>query len=64
MVKLAEVWERTSAKDSTYFSGFLGSAQLLIFRKGEKPHPTRPGETVTAGNVMVQERQPRDGGSP
>jgi hypothetical protein len=64
MVKLTEVWERTSAKGTRYFSGFLGSAQLLIFEDGQKPHPTRPGETVKVWNIMLQERDPsrRPGG--
>lgn len=64
MVKLCEVWERTSAKGSTYFSGYLGSAQVLLFKEGEKPHPTRPGETVKVWNIMLQERDPsrRSGG--
>jgi hypothetical protein len=29
MVKLAELWERTSGKGTRYFSGFMGDAQLL-----------------------------------
>ena len=64
MVKLSEVWERTSAKGTRYFSGFLGSAQLLIFEDGQKPHPTRHGELVTVWNVLLQERDPsrRPGG--
>jgi hypothetical protein len=55
MVSLCKVWERTSAKGTRYFSGFLGSAQLLIFEDGQKPHPTRPGEVVTVWNVLLQE---------
>ena len=41
MVKLCELWERTSAKGTRYFSGFLGDAQVLMFSAGE--HPDRPG---------------------
>ena len=58
MVKLAELWERTSARGTRYFSGFLGDAQVLLFDGGEKPHPTRPGETVHVWRLMVQERDP------
>src|SRR3954453_15796786 len=58
MVRLAELWERTSAKGSRYFSGFLGDAQVLLFDAGEKPHPTRPEETVHVWRLMVQERDP------
>jgi hypothetical protein len=45
MVKLAELWERTSGKGTRYFSGFMGGCQVLLFDGGEKPHPTRPGES-------------------
>jgi hypothetical protein len=56
MVKLTEVWERTSKNGNRYFSGFLGASQLLIFDDGEKPHPTRPDETVHVWKVLLQER--------
>ena len=64
MVKLCELWERTSAKGTRYFSGYLGSATVLVFAKGERPHPTRPDETVTVWDVLVQEKDParRPGG--
>lgn len=64
MVKLCKVWERTSSKGTRYFSGFLGSTQLLIFEDGQRPHPIRPDEVVTVWNVLVQERDPsrRPGG--
>jgi hypothetical protein len=58
MVKLCELWERTSAKRTRYFSGYLSACQVLLFDGGEKPHPTRPGETVHVWRLMVQERDP------
>src|SRR3954463_3582647 len=58
MIKLAELWERTSARGTRYFSGFMGDAQVLLFDGGEKPHPTKPGETVHVWRLMVQERDP------
>ena len=70
MVKLAELWERTSARGTRYFSGFMGDAQVLLFDGGERPHPTRPDETVHVWRLMVQERDParrpqaRDAGGP
>src|SRR4051812_43764503 len=70
MVKLAELWERTSARGARYFSGFMGGTQVLMFDGGEKPHPTKPGETVHVWWLMVQERdstrrpQARDTGGP
>src|SRR4051794_10945757 len=66
MVKLAELWERTSARGTRYFSGFMGDAQVLLFDAGEKPHPTRPEETVHVWRLMVQERDPsrRPGAKP
>ena len=64
MVRLAELWERRSAKGATYFSGFLGDAQLVMFDGGEREHPPRPGETVHVWRLFVQERDParRPGG--
>jgi hypothetical protein len=58
MVKLAELWERTSARGTRYFSGFLGDAQVLMFDAGEREHPTKAGETVHVWRLMVQERDP------
>src|SRR5689334_17628161 len=58
MVKLAELWERTSAKGTRYFSGFMGGCQVLMFDGGEQPHPTKPDETVHVWRLMVQERDP------
>lgn len=65
MVKLAELWERTSAKGTRYFSGFMGNVALVMFDGGEQPHPTRPDETVHVWRLMAQERDPsrRGGGS-
>jgi hypothetical protein len=46
LVKLAELWQRTSAAGNVYYSGFMGGCTLLMFDDGEHPHPTREGETV------------------
>lgn len=58
MVKLAELWQRKSAKGVTYFSGFMGNTQVLLFKDGEKAHPTKPDEAVVVWNLLVQERDP------
>lgn len=58
MVKLAELWERESARGLRYFSGFMGDAQVLLFDSGERDHPKRPGERVRVWKLMVQERDP------
>lgn len=58
MVKLADLWQRKSANGTTYFSGFMGATQILVFKDGEKPHPSRPGETVIVWKLLVQERDP------
>jgi hypothetical protein len=58
MVKLCELWERTSAKGTRYFSGFMGGCNLVMFDGGEKPHPTRPGETVHVWGLHIQEKDP------
>ena len=38
--------------------GLPGRRQVLLFDGGEKPHPTKPGETVHVWRLMVQERDP------
>jgi len=43
MVKLAELWERASARGSRCFSGFMGDVQLLLFDAGERDPTRRPG---------------------
>jgi hypothetical protein len=56
MVGLTELRERTSAAGNRYFSGYLGTSQVLLFDGGEQPHPTRPDEMVHVWNLLVQER--------
>jgi len=58
MVKRAELWQRKNAKGTVYFSGFMGACQVLMFKDGEKPHPTRPDETVIVWRLFVQEARP------
>jgi hypothetical protein len=36
LVKLATLWQRKSAKGATYFSGFMGDLQLLLFDGGRR----------------------------
>jgi hypothetical protein len=56
MVRLAELWQRKSAKGAVYFSGFMGDSQILLFKEGKRPHPTRPDEQVIVWKLLVQER--------
>jgi hypothetical protein len=58
-IVLCELWERESKAGRQYFSGFLGGLQLALLRDGERPHPTRPGETITVWRLVASERQPR-----
>jgi hypothetical protein len=58
MVKLADLWQRKSAKGTVYFSGFLGDCQVLLFKEGKKAHPTKPDEEVIVWKLLVQERDP------
>jgi hypothetical protein len=57
-IVLAELWERQSAKGNQYFSGFMGAVSLALLRDGERPHPTRPDETIVVWRLVAQERQP------
>jgi hypothetical protein len=56
MVKLAELWQRKSAKGTVYFSGFMGDCQVLLFKEGKKPHPTKTDEEVIVWKLLIQER--------
>jgi hypothetical protein len=56
MVKLATLWERTSAKGRKYFSGFMGDVQVLMFEAGDVTRPN--GEVVRNWKLLVQERDP------
>ena len=60
-IVLAELWERQSQHGNRYFAGFLGGLSLALLRDGERPHPTRPDETVVVWRLVAQEREPRDG---
>jgi hypothetical protein len=59
-ITLLELWERQSSKGNQYFSGFWGGLQVALLRDGERPHPTRPDETVVVWKLVASERQPRD----
>jgi hypothetical protein len=58
-IVLAELWERESAKGNQYFSGYWGNLSVALLRDGERPHPTRPEETIVVWRLVAQERQPR-----
>jgi hypothetical protein len=60
-IVLAELWERQSQHGNTYFSGFWGGLSVALLRDGERPHPTRPDETVVVWRLVAQEREPREG---
>jgi hypothetical protein len=60
-IVLAELWERESQHGNRYFSGFWGGLSVALLRDGERPHPTRPDETVVVWRLVAQEREPRDG---
>ena len=57
-VKPATLWQRKSAKGTVYFSGFRGDCQILLFKEGKRPHPSRPAEDVIVWKLVVQERDP------
>jgi hypothetical protein len=54
LVKLATLWERTSAKGRQYYSGFMGDAQLLMFVGKEVTRDN--GEVVQTWKLFAQER--------
>jgi hypothetical protein len=56
MVRLATLWERQSKAGNVYFSGFMGDAQLLLFRGEEITRDN--GEVVQTWKLLVQERDP------
>jgi hypothetical protein len=55
MVRIATLWERESKAGRKYYSGFLGGAQLLMFRGEEITRDN--GEVVQTWNLLVQERE-------
>jgi hypothetical protein len=59
-IVLAELWERESSRGNQYFSGYWGNLSVALLRDGERPHPTRPEETIVVWRLVTQERQPRE----
>jgi hypothetical protein len=55
-IVLAELWQRESAKGSTYYSGYLGGNRLPLFDAGMQDHATRPGEQVHVWRLVLQAR--------
>jgi hypothetical protein len=60
-ILLAELWERESKHGNVYYSGFWGNLSVALLQDGERPHPTRPDETIVVWKLVASERQPRDG---
>jgi hypothetical protein len=58
MVKLADMWQRKSAKGTIYFSGYMGDCKILLFKEGKRQHPTKPDEEIIVWKLLVQERDP------
>jgi hypothetical protein len=59
LVKIAELWQRKSAKSGkTYFVGYAGPVQYIMFDGGRQPHPKRPDEEVHVWRLFVQEADP------
>jgi hypothetical protein len=52
MVRLALLYQRTSRSGVMYFSGYLGDAQLLMFRGPDTP------EGQATWKLLAQERDP------
>jgi hypothetical protein len=55
LVQLATLWERTSKAGNTYYSGFLGNAQVLLLCGEEITRDN--GEIVQTWKLLVQERE-------
>jgi hypothetical protein len=56
MARLATLWERESKAGRTYYSGFMGDCQILMFRGEEITRDN--GEVVQTWKLFVQERDP------
>ena len=53
-----ELWQRKSARGTTYLSGFLGKAKVVAFKKqGELP----PG-VEAVWQVFITSQPPKEGG--
>jgi hypothetical protein len=50
---LAKLWERTSRHGNQHFAGFWGGLSVALLRDGERPHPTRPDETVVVWSRLA-----------
>ena len=58
MVKLCEFWERTWAKGTRYFSGFMGGCQVSHVRRRGEAAPDAAGRDGARWHLMVQEKDP------
>ncbi len=54
---LTRLWERTSAKDNTYFMGRLGAARVLVMQNRD-----RQGDDDATHILMLAEAGEREGG--
>ena len=66
-VTRSRYWDRATPTyewESRDYSGFLGNLSVALLRDGERPHPTRPDETVIVWKLVAQERQPRPRSGP
>lgn len=42
MIEISGLWEGTTKKGDTYFSGYLGKAKVLIFKNNNKKEDNHP----------------------
>jgi hypothetical protein len=54
--QIAVLWKRTSARGRGTSAVFGGDVAVLLFDAGERPHPTKPDETVHTWRLMLAER--------
>ncbi|MEO5348840.1 MAG: DUF736 domain-containing protein [Magnetococcus sp. YQC-3] len=55
LVKIGAIWEKTSKKGDTFFSGKFGDAQLLILKNNSKKSDKSPDYLVYVDNPQRKE---------
>jgi len=57
MIKLTSLWKGTTKDGKTYFKGYLGDSQLMIFENGYKTEDKHPDYIVYVDEKKKKETE-------
>lgn len=63
LINLGALWKNTSDNGTTYLSGYLGEARLLVFKNDKRDNDKAPDYRVLIGKGKKQKEYEEGGGN-